>query len=117
MFHLKWADRAEREFGAIQATARRDLATREKQGRRKSTKAEGLCKQITKALDLLRRNPRHPGLQTHPYQALQNPYGKDEKVFVAYAQQNTPSAYRIFWCYGPQKGQITIVAITPHPGH
>jgi hypothetical protein len=26
-----------------------------------------------------------------------------------------PCAYRAFWCYGPQQGQITIVAITPHP--
>ena len=26
-----------------------------------------------------------------------------------------PGAYRLFWCYGPESGQITIIAITPHP--
>jgi hypothetical protein len=38
-------------------------------------------------------------------------------VFEAYAQNRTPGAYRIFWCYGPDKdkGDITITAITPHP--
>jgi hypothetical protein len=29
--------------------------------------------------------------------------------FEAYAQQHTPSAYRIFWCCGPKKGQMTII--------
>ena len=38
-----------------------------------------------------------------------------EKVFEAYAQQRTPGAYRVFWYYGPERGMITIVAITPHP--
>jgi len=37
------------------------------------------------------------------------------KVFAAYAQNRTPGAYRIFWCYGPGKKDITILAITPHP--
>jgi hypothetical protein len=39
----------------------------------------------------------------------------DEEVFEAYAENNTPGAYRIFWHYGPDKNMITIVAITPHP--
>ncbi len=38
-----------------------------------------------------------------------------EKVFESYAEQDTPAAYRIFWRYGPDKGQITILAITRHP--
>jgi len=25
------------------------------------------------------------------------------------------AAYRVFWCYGPAKGDITIIAITRHP--
>jgi hypothetical protein len=36
-------------------------------------------------------------------------------VFESYVQNRTPGAYRVFWCYGPEQGQITIVAITPHP--
>jgi hypothetical protein len=40
---------------------------------------------------------------------------RGEEVFESYAEQATPAAYRIFWCYGPKKGQITIIAITRHP--
>jgi len=58
-------------------------------------------------------NPRHPGLQTHEFTSLKGPRG--EKVFEAYAEQNTPAAYRVFWYYGPERKQITIIAITSHP--
>lgn len=70
-------------------------------------------KAVKKTLQFLSTNPRHPGLQTHEFTSLKGPKG--EKVFEAYAEQFTPAAYRIFWYYGPEKNQITIVAITPHP--
>ena len=70
-------------------------------------------KSVKKAIILLSENPRHPGLQTHIYSSIKGPSGA--KVFEAYAQQNTPSAYRIFFCYGPDKKDITIVATIPHP--
>ena len=89
----------------------RDKAKLSPQGSRQF----GLYKQINKTLRLLEANPRHPGLQTHEYSSLENPFNSKEKVFEAYAQNNTPGAYRIFWCYGPLKRQITIIAITPHP--
>ena len=38
-----------------------------------------------------------------------------EKIFEANAEQATPAAYRIFWYYGPDQNQVTIIAITPHP--
>ncbi len=60
-------------------------------------------------------NPRHPGLKTHEYNSIENPYDPDTKVFEAYVQNRTPGAYRVFWCYGPRKSEITIIAITPHP--
>lgn len=75
----------------------------------------GLSKQIKKSLGYLQTNPKHPSLNTHPYEAIDHPFEVKGKVFEAYAQNNTPSAYRIFWCYGPQKKEITIIAITPHP--
>ncbi len=74
-----------------------------------------LVKQIKKILGYLQTNPRHPSLQTHEYSSIPNPVVRGEKVFEAYAQNQTPGAYRIFWCYGPDKKQITIIAITPHP--
>lgn len=71
--------------------------------------------QVRKALGYLQINPRHPSLNTHEFTSLENPFDPKEKVFEAYAQNKTPGAYRIFWCFGPKKGQITIIAITPHP--
>lgn len=70
-------------------------------------------KSVRKVLAYLQTNPRHPGLNTHKYTSLVGPNGAD--VFEAYAENNTPGAYRIFWFYGPDKTEITIVAITPHP--
>ncbi len=70
-------------------------------------------KAVKKAIILLSENPRHPGLQTHIIYSIKGPSG--EKVFEAYAQQNTPSAYHIFFCYRPDKKEITIIAIIPHP--
>ena len=69
-------------------------------------------KAVEKTLEFL-VNPRHPGLQTHEFTSLHGPQG--EKVFEAYAQQNTPAAYRVFWYYGPGRKQITVIAITAHP--
>ena len=70
-------------------------------------------KAVRKALGYLETNPRHPGLNTHKYNALTGPNGED--IFEAYAENKTPAAYRIFWFYGPDKKKITIIAITPHP--
>ena len=70
-------------------------------------------KAVRKALGYLELNPRHPGLNTHKYSSIEGPHG--EEIFEAYAENNTPAAYRIFWLYGPDKKNITIVAITPHP--
>lgn len=76
---------------------------------------QSLFKQIQKTLGYLQTNPKHPSLKTHPYHSIPHPYAKDEKVFEAYAQNKTPGAYRVFWCYGPNKKEITIIAITSHP--
>ena len=70
-------------------------------------------KAVQKTLGYLEKNPRHPSLNTHKYSSLEGPCG--EEVFEAYAENNTPGAYRIFCYYGPKPKHITIVAITPHP--
>jgi len=70
-------------------------------------------KAVSKALTFLQENPRHPSLQTHEFSSFQGPDG--EKVFEAYAEQETPAAYRIFFYYGPQRGEVVVVVITPHP--
>ena len=70
-------------------------------------------KAIVSALGKLENNPRHPSLNTHKFTTRRSENGED--VFEAYAENNTPGAYRIFWHYGPGKDVITIIAITPHP--
>ena len=83
------------------------LALREKKPFLKQGKA------VCKALAYLESNPKHPSLNTHKFDARKGPNGED--IFEAYAENNTPGAYRIFWHYGPSKKEITIIAITPHP--
>lgn len=72
-----------------------------------------VLKAVRKTLALMETDLRHPSLQTHEYSDLEGANG--EKVFESYAQNRTPGAYRLFWHYGPKKGQITVVAIVPHP--
>ena len=79
-------------------------------------KDKGLTKRlksVRKALAYLESNPRHPALSTHKYSSLNGENG--EEIYEAYAENQTPAAYRIFWHYGPDKREITIIAITPHP--
>lgn len=73
-------------------------------------------KKVNRALGRLERDPRHPGLNSYEYK---NFPGADPgvKVWHSYVENNTPSAWRIFWRYGPNEGRqpvITVLAITPH---
>ena len=70
-------------------------------------------KKIGKALKLLSENPRYPGLQTHEIDSLSNRYGL--KVWESYLENNTPRAGRIFWVYRPEKNDITVIGLEPHP--
>ena len=72
-----------------------------------------LYKKIGKALVLLAKDPRYPGLNSHEISSLSVRYG--QKVWESYLENRTPAAGRIFWTYGPGQGDITIVAIEPHP--
>lgn len=70
-------------------------------------------KKVLKTLGLMQTNLQHPSLNTHKFDSLSGP--EDEEVFEAYVENKTPAAFRVFWYYGPGKGVITIIAITPHP--
>ena len=96
-FEIEWTDEAKATYKLLKANL--------------SDKTR--YKTVKKTIKFLASNPRHPSLQTHPFLSLSGP--NEEKVFEAYAQQKTPSAYRVFWFYGPTKGTITLLAITPHP--
>lgn len=114
-FTPRWTVEAAAAFRALQAAAEASLRNRQKNKKAKASKAEGLFKQVEKCVRLLLENPKHPGLNTHEFDSIEHPYDRKGKVFEAYVQNRTPGAYRLFWCYGPGKGEITIIAITQHP--
>lgn len=114
-FTLRWTPTARAQYDVLREAASKARATREATGKTKSSRQEALFGQVRKPLRLLAENPRHPGLQTHAYRSIENPFDPKGKVFEAYTQQHTPGAYRVFWCYGPGQGEMTVLAITPHP--
>jgi hypothetical protein len=114
-FTLVWLEESAITFQALEAAARKSLENRQRIKKARASKQEGLFKQVLKCVELLQTNPRHPGLNTHEHDSIENPYDPATKVFEAYVQNRTPGAYRVFWCYGPKKNEITVIAITPHP--
>jgi hypothetical protein len=89
-----------------------DLSTRKLQCKLDRDE-ETSFKKLVKALVFLSQNPRHPGLASHEIDDLTRKYGI--KIFQSYLENRTPAAGRLFWAYGPDKGDITILAIEPHP--
>ena len=75
---------------------------------------ETKLKKVRKTLKLLQdAGPRHPGLNSHLYQSIVGPGGAP--LWESYVENHTPGAWRIFWIYGPEPDQITIVTLGPHP--
>lgn len=72
-----------------------------------------LYKKLGKTLYQISINPRYPGLQTHDIDVLTKRYGV--KVWQSYLENNTPAAGRVFWVYGPNQNEITIIGLEPHP--
>lgn len=89
-----------------------DLASRRQQGKLDGDE-EKFFKKLVKAFGYLAENPRHNRLASHEIDDLTRKYGF--KIFQSYLENNTPSAGRIFWAYGPDKRDITVLAIEPHP--
>lgn len=96
-FALKFTPEASRVLGELQSDAH----------------LEKKLKKVRNALGRLSVNPRHPGLSSHKYTSMKGLDGAE--VFDSYVENNTPSAWRIFWQYGPGEKTITILSITPHP--
>ncbi len=113
-FKPKWTEEAARAFRELERVAAHSMRRKGVVGA-KASKAQGLFKQVEKCVRLLLDNPRHTGLHTHEYTSIDSPFDSSGKVFETNVQNRTPGAYRLFLCYGPDKGEITIIAITPHP--
>jgi hypothetical protein len=67
---------------------------------------------VKNALERLAQNPRHNGLHTHTIRRLTGPNGA--QLWQSYVDNGTPDAWRIMWCYGPERAQITVVRVGPH---
>ena len=89
-----------------------DLSTRKLRGTLEGGE-QRFFKKLVKALGYLCENPRHNSLSSHEIDDLTRKYGM--KIFQSYLENKTPAAGRIFWAYGPEKRDITVLAIEPHP--
>ena len=72
-----------------------------------------LFKKLINCLKKLSSDPHYPGLQSHEIESLTRRY--KIKVWESYLENNKPAAGRIFWVYGPNRGDITIIGLEPHP--
>ena len=97
MFELEWTDEAKEVYNRLKGNPSQKIR----------------YNAVKKTLKYLSENPHYNSLQTHPFLSLEGP--NREKVFEAYAQQNTPAAYRVFWYYGAKRCTIVLLTITAHP--
>src|SRR5438105_13108653 len=89
-----------------------DLSTRKQRGELGKAE-EKFFKKLVKALGYLQENPRHNSLASHEIDDLTRKYGL--KIFQSYLENKTPAAGRLFWAYGPDRVDITVLGIEPHP--
>jgi hypothetical protein len=72
-----------------------------------------LYRKIRKALEYHETNPGHPGFNSHEIEVLTEKYGV--RIWESYLENKKAGARRIFWIYGPETNEITIVGIENHP--
>jgi hypothetical protein len=87
--------------------------SRPKQTGKLDKDGENFFKKWVKALGYLSVNPRHNSLGSHEIDGLTRKYGI--KIFQSYLENETPAAGRMFCAYSPDRGDITILGIEPHP--
>ena len=78
-----------------------------------SKKELALYNKWGKAMRLLSQDPSYPSLHTHDIEPLTKRYGI--KVWQSYLENNTSRAMRMYWVYGPDRQDITIIGLEPHP--
>lgn len=76
-------------------------------------KEEQLYKKWGNALKKLAEDPMYPSLQTHEITDLSKRYGM--RVWQSYLENKTSGAMRMYWVYGPDQKDITIIGLEPHP--
>ncbi len=89
-----------------------ELQTKYRDGTIKK-KEEELYRKWGNALKKLSDDPFYPSLQTHEIPPLSKRYGV--KVWQSYLENKTSGARRMYWVYGPNQQEITIIGLEPHP--
>lgn len=74
---------------------------------------EELYQKWGKAMKLLAGNPFHPSLRTHEIAPLSKRYGM--KVWQSYLENRNSRAMWMYWVYGPDRRDITVIGLEPHP--
>lgn len=64
-------------------------------------------------MKLLSTAHQYPSLQTHEIVPLSKRYGM--KVWQSYLENKKSGARRMYWVYGPNKNEITVIGLEPHP--
>ena len=72
-----------------------------------------LYKKWGNALKKLSENPMYPGLRSHEIEDLSRRYRM--KVWQSYLENKKSGARRMYWVYGPDRQEITIIGLEPHP--
>lgn len=72
-----------------------------------------LYKKWGRAMVHLAADPFYPGLKTHEIPPLSRRYGM--KVWQSYLENKNSRAARIYWVYGLDQKDITIIGLEPHP--
>lgn len=78
-----------------------------------SKKDAELYRKWGSALIKLAMDPFYPSLQSHEIEPLSKRYGM--KVWQSYLENKKSGARRMYWVYGPDKSDITIIGLEPHP--
>lgn len=76
-------------------------------------KDEELYKKWGNAIKKLASDPQYPSLNTHEIASLSKRYGM--KVWQSYLENKKSGARRMYWVYGPDHSDITIIGLEPHP--
>ncbi len=74
---------------------------------------QAVFKKLVSCLKKMAADPRYPSLKSHEIEALTRRYGI--KVWESYLENKNSGAMRIFWVYGPNQQDITIIGLEPHP--
>lgn len=72
-----------------------------------------LYRKFGAALKKLAMDPFYPSLNSHEIEPLSKRYGM--KVWQSYLENRKSGARRMFWVYGPEKKDITVIGLEPHP--